>query len=199
MTSQPPPPPGDFAPLPPSGVGYPPPPPAGFVQGPYDSRPGAAPSEYTSWLTRVFAYVIDTIPFYLLMAIGGISLVAFRKVGTVCTGETEFDVCLTGDNGPTMFAWIIVVVCVLAAVAFSLWNLVVRQGNTGSSIGKQMMKFKVVGDESQQPIGAGKSFVRQLAHGIDAALCYIGFLLPLFNAKRQTIADMLLKTVCVPI
>ena len=45
----------------------------------------------------------------------------------------------------------------------------------------------------------GKPFIRQLAHAIDGAICYIGFLFPLWDAKRQTIADKLMKTVCVPL
>ena len=84
-------------------------------------------------------------------------------------------------------------------MVFSLWNFVVRQGNTGSSIGKQIMKFKVVGEQTQQPIGVFKSLLRQIAHSIDALICYIGFLFPLWDAKRQTIADKLMKTVCVPL
>jgi uncharacterized RDD family membrane protein YckC len=185
VTSQPPP--------PPSRGGYPPSPPpqGGFEQ----ALPVVDKSIYTPWFTRVLAYVIDSIPVYLLLAISGVVLPTFQKVETVCVG----DICATGNNGPSTIAWIIFSVCVLIALAFMLWNFVVRQGNTGSSIGKQMMKFKVVGEQTQQPIGVGKSFIRQLAHGIDAAICYIGFLFPLWDAKRQTIADKLMKTVCVPL
>jgi uncharacterized RDD family membrane protein YckC len=180
---------------------------------------------YTRWTTRVFAYVIDwcplwvitlipligllvagdvecldSIPVYLLAAIGVVVLITMQKIETVCTGDLGYgDYCATGNNGPSTVAWIIFSVCVLIAIVFWLWNFVVRQGNTGSSIGKQMMKFKVVGEQTQQPIGVGKSFIRQIAHAIDGAICYIGFLFPLWDAKRQTIADKLMKTVCVPL
>ncbi len=171
MTSQP--------PRPPSGGGFP----------PTDS------SKYTPWFTRVLAYVIDSIPVYLLLAIGFVALITFQKVETLCMS----DVCATGNNGPSTTALLIMTACVVIVLVFSLWNVVVRQGNTGSSIGKQMMKFKVVGEQTQQPIGIGKSFIRQIAHSIDAAICYIGFLFPLWDARRQTIADKLMKTVCVPL
>jgi uncharacterized RDD family membrane protein YckC len=186
-----------------------PPPPSGSGFGPTASAPPYAPSQdgfargpaggpdssdYTSWFTRVLAYVIDVFPVCLLTAIGGVALAAFQKVETVCMAE----VCATGNNGPSLIAWIIFSVCVVIAVVFSLWNHVVRQGNTGSSIGKQIMKFKVVDELTRQPIGAGKSFVRQIAHAVDGLICYIGFLFPLWDAKRQTIADKLMKTVCVP-
>ncbi len=204
MTSQPPPPlGGSYPPPPPSGEGYPPPPDPGFAQGPSFGAPTTDASNYTPWFTRVLAYVIDSIPVYLLAGIGVVVLIALQKIETVCvTDDSELNLgqyCATGKNGPSTAAWIIFSVCILIAIVFLLWNFVVRQGNTGSSIGKQMMKFKVVGEQTQQPIGVGKSFIRQIAHVIDGAICYIGFLLPLWDAKRQTIADKLMKTVCVPL
>jgi len=172
------------------------PPPAGdFVQGIPSIAPVASESIYTPWFTRVLAYVIDSIPVYLLTAIGGVVLYIFQPIETLCVADAF---CATGRNGPSTTAWIIFSLCVLVAVVYSLWNFVVRQGNTGSSIGKQLMSFRVVGEQTQQPIGVGKSLLRQIAHGVDALICYIGFLFPLWDAKRQTIADKLLKTVCVP-
>ena len=61
-----------------------------------------------------------------------------------------------------------------------------------------MLKFKVVSERTGQPIGFGMSVVRQIAHLLDA-IFFIGFVLPLFTAKRQTIADMVMGTVCLPI
>ena len=87
---------------------------------------------------------------------------------------------------------------VLLLLGFWLWNWGYRQGITGSSIGKSVLKFKVVSEQYGQPIGFGWSVVRQLAHFLDG-ICYIGYLLPLFTAKRQTIADMIMETVCLPI
>ncbi len=68
-----------------------------------------------------------------------------------------------------------------------------------SSIGKSMLRFKVVGEGTGAPIGFGMSVVRQLAHVIDSAICGIGYLFPLWDAKRQTIADKLIHTVCLPL
>jgi hypothetical protein len=41
--------------------------------------------------------------------------------------------------------------------------------------------------------------LRQLAHRVDQMVCYVGFLFPLGDAKRETLADMIMGTVCVPI
>ncbi len=39
--------------------------------------------------------------------------------------------------------------------------------------------------------------MRYFAHFLDAIIFGIGYLLPLFTAKRQTIADMVMETVCL--
>ena len=49
------------------------------------------------------------------------------------------------------------------------------------------------------PIGFGMSIVRQIAHIVDGLVCYIGYLWPLWDAKRQTFADKIMTTVCVPL
>ena len=87
----------------------------------------------------------------------------------------------------------------LAAALFGLWNYGYRQGKTGSSIGKSVMKFKVVSEKTGQPIGFGMSVLRQIAHVVDSLFCNIGYLFPLFDAKRQTIADKIMSTVCLPL
>jgi uncharacterized RDD family membrane protein YckC len=48
-------------------------------------------------------------------------------------------------------------------------------GKTGQSIGKSVLKFKVVSEKTWQPIGFGRSFLRQLAHYVDQLICYIDF------------------------
>jgi uncharacterized RDD family membrane protein YckC len=88
---------------------------------------------------------------------------------------------------------------VLVGLAYMVWNYGYKQGTTGSSIGKSIMKFKVVSEQTGQPVGFGMSVVRQLAHFVDAIICYIGYLFPLWDAKRQTIADKIIKTICLPI
>ncbi len=207
MTDQPPPP-GNYPPPPPSSGGYPPPPPSGggFQPpqqggfGPPAGGPGASlPKEsYTPWLTRVLAWVIDYIPVLIIEGIGWGILMGTQETACI-TGGTEYgieDVCVSGATtlGQTALA-----VAGLVVFAYVIWNYGYRQGTTGSSIGKSIMKFKVVSEKTWQPIGFGMSIVRQLAHFVDAIICYIGFLFPLWDAKRQTIADKIMTTVCVPL
>lgn len=217
MTEQPPPPPGNYPPPPPPGGGYPPPPPpqgggypppqgGGYPAaqgGGYPAAPGAPgnvlPKEsYTPWLTRVFAWLIDYIPYIVIVGIGYGIQAATQETACV-TDTSEFNLgefCATGNSTLGVAAFLI---SVLVGLIYLIWNYGYRQGTTGSSIGKSIMKFKVVSEKTGQPIGFGMSIVRQIAHVVDAIICYIGYLFPLWDAKRQTLADKIMTTICLPI
>ena len=204
-------PPGNYPPPPegsyPPPGGYPPPLPGGFPPPPaagYGSPPVQAPAfgqlppgTYTPWLTRVLAWIIDFIPYLIILGIGlGIEAVTQETVCVV--DDSEFNLgeyCATGNSTLGVAA---VSIAALLGLAYMVWNYGYRQGTTGSSIGKSIMKFKVVSEKTGQPIGFGVSVVRQIAHAVDAIICYIGFLFPLWDAKRQTLADKIMSTVCLP-
>jgi uncharacterized RDD family membrane protein YckC len=214
MTDQPPTPPGNYPPPPPPPGGYPPPPPqgggypppGGGYQAPQATAgyppPAAAgpalPKEaYTPWLTRVFAWLIDFIPVAILEGIGYGLLLGTQE--TACMTDTsEYDLGEFCSTGASTLGQASFIITWLLSIAYLVWNYGYRQGTTGSSIGKTIMKFKVVSEKTGQPIGFGMSIVRQLAHIIDGAICYIGFLFPLWDAKRQTIADKIMTTICLP-
>jgi hypothetical protein len=42
------------------------------------------------------------------------------------------------------------------------------------------------------------SVIRQICHVVDTIICYLGWLWPLWDGKRQTIADKIVSTVCLP-
>jgi len=198
MTEQPPgPPPG--APTPPPG-GFPPPqPPA----GPYGHVPGQPvgplPQEaYTSWFTRVVAWVIDFVPYMVIVGIGYGIEVATQEVACV-TDTSQYGIGELCAASSTPVGVVAFTLSLLIGFVYLLWNYGYRQGTTGSSIGKSIMKFKVVSEKTGQPIGFGLSIVRQLAHIVDTIICYIGYLFPLWDAKRQTLADKIMTTVCLPI
>jgi len=153
---------------------------------------------YTPWLTRVLAWLIDYVPYLIIVGIGYGIEAATQE--TVCVSDTSGydlgDFCATGNSTLGVAAFLLSVVI---GLAYLVWNYGYRQGTTGSSIGKGIMKFKVVGEATGQPIGFGMSIVRQLAHIVDGIICYIGYLFPLWDAKRQTIADKIMKTICLPL
>ncbi|MDH6197735.1 putative RDD family membrane protein YckC [Mycobacterium frederiksbergense] len=199
---------------PPPGYGYDPnayqPSPYGAAPAGYPNPYGAAPAgypspqwnygppvpnphAYTSWLDRVLASVIDQLPMVAIIGVGyGLMMVG------ILTVDSTTD---SGTGEPSGFAIGLLFLGMLAmfagAIAYWVWNFGYRQGTTGQSIGKKAMKFKVISEKTGQPVGFGMSVVRQMAHQLDA-LFYIGYLMPLWDSKRQTIADKIMTTVCVP-
>ena len=151
--------------------------PAGFGGAPYPSPFGGAPaaSGYAHWGQRAGGYLIDaigpTIVFYLL----------YFTLGTNAYYQTNF-------FGGVLF---------LAFIAFALYNSCYLQGTTGQSIGKKVVGIKLVKESTGQPVGFGFAFARQLAHVLDSLPLYLGYLWPLWDDKRQTFADKIVRTVVV--
>jgi uncharacterized RDD family membrane protein YckC len=212
MTDQPPPPPGNYPPPPPPAGNYPPPPPphgGGFPpqQGggfPPPAAPGGAlPKEaYTPWATRVLAYIIDYIPVAIIEGIGWLLLMGTRETACV-TDTSEYDMGEFCATGASTVGQVSIALTGLIALAYVIWNLGYRQGTTGSSIGKSIMKFKIVSEKTGQPIGFGMSVVRELIYLVFAGLCgiiwLIAVLFPLWDVKRQTLVDKIVSTIAVPL
>ncbi|SRR5271166_3317739 len=193
--SSPPPPPlsggGAYPAPPPSAGGYAPPPPGPAV-------PSRATDSYTPWITRVLAFLIDNLPILIVYGIGAL-IQGVTAENNCVTDVSQYDVsthCVAQDSVIGLLAQ---GVAGLAVFAYWLWNWGYRQGTTGSSLGKSFLKFKVVSEKTGQPLGFGMSIVRQVAHFVDAVICYVGFLFPLWDAKRQTLADKIMTTVCLPV
>jgi len=89
------------------------------------------------------------------------------------------------------------VLVALAALGWTIYNRWYQAGTTGQSLGKKVLNLRLVSEETGQPIGMLMAFVRDICHLIDSAICLIGYLFPLWDARRQTIADKIVKTVVV--
>ena len=188
-----PPPPGNYPP-PPAGAYYPPPPAGAYYPPPRWVLP---PEAYTPWFKRLLAFLIDWAPIWAVYLVPMIGLLITD--GWDCFDAmygSGRDYCTTSSST----VWLAIqVIGFLPGAVYFFWNFCYRQGKTGQSIGKSALKFKVLSEKTWQPIGFWLSLVRQIAHYIDQLICYIGFLFPLWDDKRQTIADKLMSTVCVPL
>ncbi|MEK0544163.1 RDD family protein [Mycobacterium ulcerans] len=188
----------------PSGGGYPPPPPpppsaGGYAPPPPGPAIRALPAEsYTPWITRVLAALIDFAPYVVVTGIGWLIMMVTTTPSCV-TDISQYDIGQYCVSQPSMIGQLAQWLLSLVGLAYLVWDYGYRQGTTGSSIGKSIMKFKVVSETTGEPLGFGMSVVRQLAHIVDAVICYIGFLFPLWDAKRQTLADKIMTTVCLPL
>ena len=166
-------------------------------QNPYGAQPGGQAAfgvpqgvTFAHWGKRVGAYLIDsliTIPLLIPYFIG-IGIAAGNSEIDPVTGQS------TLDNSSAGLVLILALVSGLLSLAYFVWNFCLRQGRTGYTIGKGVLGIKLVKTETGQPIGAGMAFVRQLAHILDSLPCYLGYLWPLWDARRQTFADKVIGT-----
>ena len=85
----------------------------------------------------------------------------------------------------------------LAGLGWTIYNRWYQAGTTGQSLGKKVLNLRLVSEQTGEPIGPLMAFVRDICHIVDGIICYIGFLFPLWDSKRQTLADKIVKTVVV--
>jgi len=149
-------------------------PPAGYETGPVmGGGYGYGAPPYASWITRVGAYLVDALPTWVLIGIGA---------------------ALRGHGGAGAAIGLIFYLASPGWVGYNRWY---RAGTTGQSLGKSATNVRLINEQTGRPIGGGMAFVRDLCHLVDAIICYVGFLFPLWDAKRQTLADKIVSTVVV--
>ena len=124
--------------------------------------------QYSDWIHRVGAYLVDVIPVVIIYYIA----------------------LLTRSAA-------VLLIALLVVLGFTAWNRW-YMGGQGQSIGKKALNMRLVAEATGQPIGTLQAFLRDICHIVDSVICYIGYLFPLWDAKRQTIADKIVKTVVIP-
>ena len=135
---------------------------------------GSGPGPLADWGTRVLATLIDG-GILLALVVAGVILAAILGVISTTLG------LLVG------------ILIYLVAIAGSFYFYYMN-GATGQTPGKKILGIKVVSEETGQVIGGGLGIVRGLAHFLDGFF-FIGYLFPLWDPKRQTFADKIMKTV----
>jgi uncharacterized RDD family membrane protein YckC len=83
-----------------------------------------------------------------------------------------------------------------------LYNTVVRQGQSGQTVGKGQQKISLIREDTGQPVGVGIALVRLLASWFFNAITggiylIVDLLAPAFTEKKQRITDKLLSTVVI--
>ena len=132
----------------------------------YDPGQSGQYGQLASWGVRVGAYLIDFLPLVPAYIIA----IALYKVP------------------------IIALICWLAVIGWVIYNRWI-EGGKGQSLGKKVLHLRLISEQTGQPIGAGMAFVRDLCHFVDGVICYVGYLFPLWDVKRQTLADKIMHTV----
>lgn len=166
---------------------------------PYGQAPGYGQQagygytpDYAHWLKRAGAYLIDQ----FALAIASIPLwIGYGMAIASADITTSDDDTVTVTGEPSGASALVMLLGLVIVIAFWVWNVCIRQGRTGYSLGKTALGTKLISEQTGQPIGPGMSFVRQLAHLLDGLACYLGYLWPLWDRKRQTFADKIVSTV----
>lgn len=182
---QPPPPPG-YQPPPPPGYQYPP-------QQPYGATPQGTPwGEYAGWWSRVGASLLDGL-IGIAIAIIPVAVGAF-----IAFQDAEVDPLtdeITGGVEP--IGIVLMVLGYVLVFAFGIWNTVFRQGRKGQTVGKSIVGIQVIKGDTGQFLGAGTAFLRWLMSAILGGLCFLDYLWPLWDAKKQTWHDMIVGSVVI--
>lgn len=139
--------------------------------------PNQTQGQLSSWGTRAGGYAMDVIA----------PLVAFYIIIFIAAAIS------------TTLGTIVYLLGILALLGFFIWNRWLQGGNTGQTIGRKQMGTKLISEATGQPIGPGMAFVRDIAHFLDSIACYVGWLFPLWDDKRQTFSDKIMKTVVIDV
>ncbi|MER5375749.1 RDD family protein [Streptomyces sp. NPDC002553] len=161
------------------GYGYPQQP--GYPQQGYGypQQPGygyGTGPQLAHWGLRLGATLLDGLiimgPMYLLIGIGS---------------------AMGSDSAA---AGILSLVGALYALGMGIYQIY-QEGTTGQTIGKKAVGTRLLREADGNTVGFGMAFVRRLAHILDGLPCYLGYLWPLWDAKKQTFADKVCSTLVV--
>jgi uncharacterized RDD family membrane protein YckC len=117
-----------------------------------------------------------------------------RFLGTLVDGLVflvPYILVIVGKDTPALMA-----IGAIALIGLAIWQLIM-EGRTGQTVGKKALGIRLVKEVTGQPIGVGMAFVRRIAHFLDSLACYLGWLWPAWDSKRQTFADKVCGTIVI--
>ncbi|WP_307795181.1 RDD family protein [Actinacidiphila acididurans] len=180
------------------GYGYPgyaqqaPPPGYGYPSGPLPGMPPLA-----GWWARVGAVILDSLMFSLvpvgLIIAGNVQIAVKANDQTDKCDRLGISPCPSADV-PGGAVALILIGFLLAVVAG--FYLIYREGKTGQTPGKRIAGIRVLREYDGSNLGFGRAFGRKLLHFLDG-ICYIGYLWPIWDGKKQTFADKLVHSVVI--
>ncbi len=194
---------------PPPGFGDQPHPGYGQPMGGYPGQPGAyppgpgygayPPPPYASWGARVGAYLIDRLIVGVPAAIFyGIGFAVGSKDMNCTTDSSDTSYSTSCSGGLSAGGLVLVLIGAAIAVIGGLY-LIYLEGTTGQTPGRKLLGIKLIREADGQTLGFGMAFVRQICHIVDTLPCYLGWLWPIWDAKKQTFADKIMSSIVVKV
>jgi Mce-associated membrane protein len=127
-----------------------------------------------SWLARAGAFAVDV----------------FFGIGVVIT-------CLLVAQSASIsgLGWLRWTAIALAGVVFLAvaLNRLLLPSITGWTLGRSLVGIAVVSRDGN-PVGPWRLLLRDLAHLLDTAAVFVGWLWPLWDSRRRTFADLIART-----
>jgi uncharacterized RDD family membrane protein YckC len=175
--------------MPPPPGGYTPPsnyPPTGYQ--PYQA---AATPQFAGWGSRVGGHLVNGLVGVAFAIPAIIAFFASPKTIDFCTIDGEESLC----EVPTGAGWAIIVGAAVAGLVAYLVLYGRKVSSTGQAWGHKVAGVRIVDANSGSNIGTGKAIARFLiGHWIDGLVCYLGYLWPLWDKKKQTFSDKIFST-----
>ena len=148
-------------------------------------RPAGA-LEYAGFGPRFAAYLIDALILALLMLLP-------MAVSFFVTWSS-----LQDGGSPSGLMMVVQLLCYLVIAIIGLGYQLYFVGAKGATPGKKIMKLKVALPDGSYPIGYGKAFVRLIGTIISGMICYIGFLMILFDKEtHKALHDKIAGTIVI--
>ena len=178
------------------GYGYPQQPPAGYGIPPQAGYNQAyVQPAYAGWGSRVAATLVDGlivgVPTGILYFIGAAMTISSANCTTDSYGNASCD-----PNSVSGGGIVVMLLGFVLGLGLGLW-LIAQEGKTGQTPGKKMVNIRLLREADGQPLGFGMAFVRRLCHAADSIACSLGYLWPIWDAKKQTFADKIMSSVVV--
>lgn len=135
------------------------------------------PTRSATWATRAGALGLDILPGAALLATAAL-------------------VALSVPLRSTLW-WVCVFIGAVAALS-TAFNRLVLPAIAGQSVGRAVFGITIVRRDGAA-VGAWLLLLRDVAHLLDTAAVFIGWLWPLWDPRRRTFADVLLRTESRPL
>jgi Mce-associated membrane protein len=136
------------------------------------SADSASPGVPASWAARAGAFAVDVLV--------GLAVIATMALLTLSAPRQG------------LLWWVFTVTAALVLVAMAI-NRLLLPTITGWSLGRALFGI-AVRKRDGSPVGLTRLFARDLAHLLDTAALFIGWLWPLWDRRNRTFADLLLRT-----
>jgi Mce-associated membrane protein len=131
-----------------------------------------APNELAGWNIRAAAFGVDVLP--------GVAVVATTALVWLA-------------SPPQSLWWWVSISVLVGAALVTMVNRAVLPAILGWSLGRALLGLKVVRPDGAT-VGVGRLMSRELAHLLDTLSVCVGWLWPLWDPRKRTFADVLLRT-----